>query len=243
MSLRASTPLPSACSGEKYAAVPMTAPVCVRLSSVFTARAMPKSVTFTSPVRGDEDVARLDVAVDHAVAVGEGERGGHAGADGGDLARRQRLGVAQDGGEGPAVDELHHDEVGAVVLAPVEDGDDVGMRQVGGGLGLAPEALDEGAVDRQLGEEHLERDGPIELAIHGAVDLGHAAAGDQVGHLIAARIDARVFDRLHGAQSLRWATSAKVAARALRVDHGTVTAVVVVVRGRAARQGPREGSS
>ena len=49
MSLRASTLLPSACSGEKYAAVPMTAPVWVRLSSVLTARAMPKSVTFTSP--------------------------------------------------------------------------------------------------------------------------------------------------------------------------------------------------
>ena len=49
MSLRASTPWPSACSGEKYAAVPMTAPVWVRLSSVFMARAMPKSVTLTTP--------------------------------------------------------------------------------------------------------------------------------------------------------------------------------------------------
>ena len=49
MSLRASTPWPSACSGEKYAAVPITAPVWVRLSSVFMARAMPKSVTLTPP--------------------------------------------------------------------------------------------------------------------------------------------------------------------------------------------------
>ena len=49
MSLRASTPIPSACSGEKYVAVPMTAPVWVRLSSVLTARAIPKSVTFTWP--------------------------------------------------------------------------------------------------------------------------------------------------------------------------------------------------
>ena len=49
MSLRESTPMPSACSGEKYVAVPMTAPVWVRLSSVFTARAIPKSVTLIVP--------------------------------------------------------------------------------------------------------------------------------------------------------------------------------------------------
>ena len=70
--------------------------------------------------------------------------------------------IAQDGRERPAVDVLHDDEVRALVLAPVVDGDDVGVREVGGRLGLAAEALDERPVDGQLGEEHLEGDGPIE---------------------------------------------------------------------------------
>ena len=50
-SLRGSGCAPCACSGEKYVAVPMTEPTCVRLASVgaFIARAMPKSATFTWP--------------------------------------------------------------------------------------------------------------------------------------------------------------------------------------------------
>ena len=38
------------------------------------------------PVRRDQHVPRLHVAVDHAVPVREGQCGGDAGADGGDLA-------------------------------------------------------------------------------------------------------------------------------------------------------------
>jgi hypothetical protein len=51
MSDRASTGFPSACSGDRYAAVPITKPVRVRVGSPVevTARAMPKSMTFVSP--------------------------------------------------------------------------------------------------------------------------------------------------------------------------------------------------
>ena len=38
------------------------------------ARAMPKSVTFTRPSRVDEDVVRLDVAMDDPVPVREAQR-------------------------------------------------------------------------------------------------------------------------------------------------------------------------
>ena len=60
------------------------------------------------------------------------------------------------------------------------------MGEVGRRLRLPAEALDEGAVDRELGEQHLEGDGPIELEVHGPVHLGHPAAGDQMGQLVAA---------------------------------------------------------
>jgi hypothetical protein len=46
-----SADLPRACSGDRYWAVPMTAEVCViaEVESV-SARAIPKSITFTAPV-------------------------------------------------------------------------------------------------------------------------------------------------------------------------------------------------
>ena len=51
MSERLSTDLPRACSGERYCAVPITAEVCVCTEEESsTARAMPKSMTLTSPV-------------------------------------------------------------------------------------------------------------------------------------------------------------------------------------------------
>ena len=134
---------------------------------------------------GDQHVARLHVAVDHPVLVGVAERRSHVGPDVGGPLGRQRPGRLEDGGQGTAVDELHDDEVGAGVLAPVEDRDDVGVGEVGGGLGLPAEPLDEGAVDRQLGEQDLEGDRTVEQAIVGAVDLGHPAPGDQMIELVA----------------------------------------------------------
>ena len=47
------------------------------------------------------------------------------------------------------------------------------MRQVGGGLRLTTEAFDEGAVDRQLRKEDLQRHRAVEQAVVGAIDLGH----------------------------------------------------------------------
>ena len=131
-------------------------------------------------------VEELAAAVHDTVAVGEGERGRHAGTDLCDLARREPLRVAQDGRERPAVDELHHDEVGAVIFAPVEDRHDVGVREVGCGLRLPSEAFDEGLVNRELREEDLERDGAVELPVHGAVDLRHATSSHQMRQLVAA---------------------------------------------------------
>ena len=48
------------------------------------------------------------------------------------------------------------------------------MREVGGRLGFTAEALHEGAVDRELGEEHLQGHRAVEETVAGAVDLGHA---------------------------------------------------------------------
>ncbi len=76
------------------------------------------------------------------------------------------------------------------------------MGEVGRGLSLTPEPLDEGAVDRQLGEEDLERHRPVEQPVVGAVDLGHAAACDEVVEFVALGEDARRLVRVHVGQSL-----------------------------------------
>ncbi len=113
-------------------------------------------------VGGDEDVARLDVAVHDTVAMRIGERLGDPCSHGGRLQRRQRSLGADDRGERFPVDVFHDDEVGRLRLAPVEDRDDVGVAQVGGGLGLSAEALDEGVVGGELREEHLQRHEAVE---------------------------------------------------------------------------------
>ena len=165
----------------------MTAPAWVRLASVPPAMAwaMPKSATFTCPLGRDQDVAGLDVAVHDAVAVGEAEGGGHVGGDLGRPARVQRALGADDLGEAAALDVLHDDEVGAALLAPVVDGHDVGVVEVGRGLRLAAEPLDEGRVLGVLGEQDLDRDGPVEQQVPGQVHVGHAAPRQAPVHLVA----------------------------------------------------------
>ena len=112
----------------------------------------------------DDDVGRLDVAMHHPVAVSEAERRGDPGRQIGGPVGVDRGGLADDLGQGPARHVLHHHEVRGVDGAPVVDGDDVGVGQVGGGLRLAAEPLDEGGVGRELGEHDLDGHGPIERA-------------------------------------------------------------------------------
>ena len=77
------------------------------------------------------------------------------------------------------------------------------MRQLRGGLGLTTEALDEERIGAEFGVEDLERHGPIEQKVLGPIDHRHAAARDEVSHLIAVRIKACVVDGLHTPTSLR----------------------------------------
>ena len=142
-------------------------------------------------VRADEDVRRLDVAVDEPGGVGEAEGGGDLAGDLGRLLRREVAVGAQDVGERAPVDVLHGDEVGRGVLAPVEHVDDVRVVEVGGRLGLAAEALDEVGVDGELGEQHLDRHLAIEQAVVAEEHVGHPAAPDALQQLVAI-VDDRV---------------------------------------------------
>jgi hypothetical protein len=70
-------------------------------------------------------------------------------------------------------------------LPPVVDPDDVGVGEVGRGLGLAPEPLDEGFIIGELGVEDLDRHSPAEQGVLAQIDVCHSPAGQVRREVIA----------------------------------------------------------
>ena len=126
------------------------------------------------------------------------ERLAHLGADVEHEIERQsaalRLERALDRAEVLAVDELHHQEVLAVVAeADVEDLDDVAVLEQRQHLGLGDQQLDEPPILRQVRQDPLDRDRLLEAAGgHGlaAEDLRHAADADPVEQLVPSHVRA-----------------------------------------------------
>ena len=148
-------------------------------------------------LRVDDDVVRLDVAVDDPVAVRVAERSE-------DLARvrdgdrhRARATLADQLLERAPLDVLHDDEVRAVRLPAVVDRDDVRMGEPGGVRRLAAEALDELVVVRVALVQDLHRDPPAELLVLREVDVGHPSAAELPGDPVA-RGEERSVERVLG---------------------------------------------
>jgi hypothetical protein len=123
----------------------------------------------------DENVVRLDVAVDDALSVREAD-GAEDLAGVGDRALDGQRATREDQLlERPPLDVLHRDVVGAFGFAAVVDRDDVRVRERGGVLRLAPKALDELFVVRVLVVQDLDRDATPELLVLCEVDVRHPA--------------------------------------------------------------------
>ena len=187
MSLRPSTGWPCACSGEMYAAVPNTADVCGAVCGPATIRAIPKSMTLTSPLRVTMTFAGLmsrwitPATCAYASASQIFSATSTACGSGGEAAAR-----AHEVLERPPLDELHHDELRLAVGAGVVDADDVRVVQAGGGLRLAAEAVDEARIACELRQQDLDRDGAVEDGVDPAVHLAHAAGADPGFHPVPA---------------------------------------------------------
>ena len=152
-------------------------------------------------VRGDEDVARLHVAVHHALCVRGLQRSEDAETDLGHPVRRQRAGVPHQLGQAAGRQQLHDDPGPVVLLHDVVGPHDVGVAEPGGRPRLPHRPFAQvgdlrGAELR--GEPHLLHGHlPVQDVVvrlpHGA----HAALPDRTDEAVAAAEGALVVGRAH----------------------------------------------
>ena len=88
---------------------------------------------------GEEDVLGLEVPVDHAVPVGVSKSFRDRQADPHPLAKREGM-IADDLSERLPFQELHHEEIGAILGVEIKNARDVRMVELGQGYRLASEA-------------------------------------------------------------------------------------------------------
>ena len=136
-----------------------------------------------------DQVLRLDVAVDDALAVGVVDRRGDLAGQADDLLRLEPVAGFDEGGHGLAVHELHGQVGDALLFADVEEGDDVRVGEGAGDPGLVVEAVDEGPVLRAL-SRRVEPDGldgeiPLDERVIGLVDRAHRPESEAFEHLVA----------------------------------------------------------
>ena len=146
----------------------------------------------------DQDVVRLDVAVDDAGGVGGVERFRHLAEQGDRAGRRQRPLAVDRPPQVAAVDQPHRHDQLAVDLARVEDRHHRRVVEAGGEAGLAQEALAEPLAVGQLAGDHLQRHRPFQAQVGGPVDHAHAAPRDQRVEAVARKsgADGEVCHRL-----------------------------------------------
>ncbi len=89
----------------------------------------------------DQDIGGLDIAVNDAFFVGVVEREGDLAQNGKHALGKQGLRAVQDLFKRRTIDELHEDIGQAVLFGNIVDGDDIGMGEDAGRLGLAEQAL------------------------------------------------------------------------------------------------------
>jgi hypothetical protein len=132
----------------------------------------------------NQDVGRLEVAVDDALDVGEMNGPGEDLDQAGGVARRVEL-AAHLCSQRVAVDPLHRQVGPAAPLSHLVDANYVGVADLSSQLGLVTEA-DELFCRRQFGgQHHLQSDRPIERQVLRLVDNAHAAAADLLAHVVA----------------------------------------------------------
>ena len=197
------------------------------------------------PVAGDDQVRRLDVPVDDAVAVGLGEAAGDLHGDVQRLldAQRPTLDLAA---QGLAVVEGHGDIEAAVRrISQLQDGAEVGMVEAGRGARLLLEPLARLRIARQLRSQEFEGDGAREPGVPRLVDHPHPAAAEHLQDLEAVHPLAGLLHRRRGTG--RQGRERDLEQRVVRVRRGQAPQLgaqrlhACLASVRTLRQGPCDG--
>ena len=132
---------------------------------------------FSNPAVGDEDVGRLDVAMNDAFGVGGVECVGDL--DGQRQQRFQRHRMPRNAVlQRHTVEKLHGDEGLPVLLADVMNSPDVGMIQRRRSLRFPLKAGQRMWVLCEVGRQELESDETVQADVLGLVDDTHAATAE-----------------------------------------------------------------
>jgi len=135
--------------------------------------------------RGNKDVRGLDVAVDHAAAVGSFQSVNDLNSKFKQALQRQRAG-AQPGIQRHAIKQLHGDEVAAFEFVHLKDGADIVVVEVGGGAGFALKSFECDRVTGHAFGKELEGNAPAKADVFRLIDLSHAPAADHAEDAIVA---------------------------------------------------------
>jgi len=128
------------------------------------------------PVLLDDDVVGLQVPVDDAPRVGRREPVRDLDRIVQSLREREPAGsFAEELPEGLPRNVLHHDEVQAIGLGDVENGDDVRMVERRCRASLLEEPPPPLGILRDFPRKELDGDGAVELRVEGSVDVPHSA--------------------------------------------------------------------
>ncbi len=139
---------------------------------------------------GQQDVDRLQVAVDDAVLVGVVDGAGQGADQVGGRPRRLRRAV-QLAVEAAAVHVLQREVGAAFRLADLVNLDDAGVVQAGHRLRLGLEARPVHLPGQAAREDHLERHRALQAELAGLVDDAHAAPPQFLQQLVAGHVRPR----------------------------------------------------
>jgi len=140
----------------------------------------------------EEDVGRLDVAMDVVLGMNEIERPGNVRQPVAQGAQRHRLELAAGPRGDPILEAaagkiLHDDKRQIPEFSDVDDLDDMRMTERHQRPNLGAEAVEEGAIVRPLiaGDGELENHVGIQVTVKGTVDVPHASLTDPAQDLVA----------------------------------------------------------
>ena len=151
------------------------------------------------PIASQHQVARLDVAVDHAVLVGVLEAECRLVHEIAGVGHRQRAALLDELGQVVTLDVLHREDDALADPRRRVGGDDVGVIELRRGADLAEEPLQHALAVQEVRADDLEDLLPPHHPVLGQVDDAHAAASQFAEDLVV-----RVLGQARRQRAGRW---------------------------------------